>query len=263
MRLPQQPARAAAAFLMLALAAPSARAEDDPGEDLEPDQIVTWSYALTAGATYAQSTTTSHNLTLSADATRLSASDKFATHLRVLSGRADGKTSAALLNASARYDRDFQKRWFSFVQGDYLRDRPSNIAHRTSVGVGVGYRLDESARASWSVLGGFGYTADRFFTPLDIVGGPRLSYERAEALIGTEADYAITPTLSMRHRLVYYPNLTHGAAFRVTYEAGAKASMTKRLSLDMSLTWRHSTEPGRDKRPDELLVVTGVSLRLD
>lgn len=181
----------------------------------------------------------------------------------LISGRSDGDETAALLDVRSRYSRDIRKRWFAFGQAEYRHDRPGNLERRTSVAVGMGYRINERRRLSWSVLGGIGYTAESFFTPLDIIGGPRRSYDRAEALLGTEAEFELTDNLTLTHRLSWYPNLSYTSAHRLVYDGTARAAITEQLSLDITVSWRQSTEPGPDKRPDELLVVTGIALRLD
>src|SRR5690606_19698868 len=112
-------------------------------------------------------------------------------------------------------------------------------------------------------MAGLGYTAERFFTPLDIIDGPRTDYDRAEALFGTDLDFDLTKNLTITQRLSWHPNLSYSSSYRLVYDATARAAITRRVSMDVTVSWRQSTEPGVDKRPDELLVVTGLSLRLD
>jgi putative salt-induced outer membrane protein len=257
----------AAAFALLALACGDARAQVpnyyyEPYW-VEPDRAGDWYGSVSVGATYAQSQSTSYNLSLQGELERVTGSDRWSNRLLVISGRSDGNETAALLDARTRYSRDIQKRWFAFGQAEYRRDRPGNLERRTSVATGVGYRINEREWLSWSVLGGVGYTTEKFHTPLDIIDGPRRGYDRVEALVGTEVEFELTDNLTMTHRLSWYPNLSYSSAHRLAYDGTARAAITERLSLDITLSWRSSTEPGADKRPDELLLVTGISVRLD
>lgn len=229
----------------------------------EPDQLVDWRGSLSAGATYSKAKTESYHLSLRGELERVTGSDRWVSNLWVISGRSDGNETSALFDVRTRYNRDIRKRWFAFVQGEFRRDRPANLERRTSLGTGIGYRIAERRHLAWSVFGGLGYTAESFYTPLDIIGGPRRRYQRAEGVLGTEADFELTNNLTLTHRLTWYPNLTFSSAYRLVYDATARAAITKRLSMDITASWRQSTEPGADKRPDELLIVTGLSLRLD
>ncbi len=230
---------------------------------VEPARAGDWRASLSLGATYAQSQSDSYNLSLQGELERITGSDRWLSRLLVISGRSDDSETAALFDVGTRYSRDIRKRWFNFAQAEYRRDRPGNLERRTTIAVGVGYRINERRWLSWSVLGGVGYTTENFYTPLDIIDGPRRSYDRAEALLGTEAEFEVTDNLTMTHRLSWYPNLSYASAQRLVYDGTARAAITERLSLDITVSWRSSTEPGADKRPDELLVVTGISVRLD
>lgn len=230
---------------------------------VEPDQVIDWRGSLSLGATYSNAQSESYHLSLQGTLERVTGSDRWSNKLWVISGRSDGNETSALFDVRTRYDRDIRKRWFTFVQGEFRSDRPANLERRTSLGAGFGYRIAERRHLAWSVLVGLGYTAERFHIPRDIIGGPRTRYDRAEALLGTEAEFELMDNLTLTHRLTWYPNLTFGTAYRLVYDATARAAITKRLSLDITASWRQSTEPGADKRPDELLVVTGLSLRLD
>lgn len=230
---------------------------------VEPDRVVDWRSSLSIGATYSSAQSESYNLSLQGELERVTGSDRWLSNLWAISGRSDGNETAALFDVRTRYDRDIRKRWFTFVQGEYRRDRPGNLERRTSIGTGFGYRIAERRYLAWSVIAGLGYTAESFYTPLDIIGGLRTSYNRAEGVLGTEAEFELMDNLTLTHRLTWYPNLTYGSAYRLVYDATARAAITKRLSLDITASWRQSTEPGADKRPDELLVITGLALRLD
>ncbi len=264
-RLPRRPAARLAVLLALAGTALPAQAEEYYFQPYwnEPEESVDWRGSVSVGATYAQSQSASYHLSLQGNLERVTGSDRWNSHLWVISGRSDGEETAALFELHSRYSRDIRKRWFSFVQGDFRRDRPGNLERRVSLGAGIGYRIAERRHIAWSVIGGVGYTAERFVTPLDIIDGPRGRYDRGEALLGTEAEFELTRNLTLKQRLTWFPNLSYRSAHRLAYDATARAAITSRLSMDVTVSWRQSTEPGADKRPDELLVVTALNLRLD
>jgi len=266
----RRPARGrAVAAAMLGLAAAgmtaSAHAVDYYYEPywVEPARAGDWRASVSLGATYAQSQSESYNLSLQGELERVTGSDRWLSRLLLISGRSDDSETAALFDVGTRYSRDIRKRWFGFGQAEYRRDRPGNLDRRTTVAGGMGYRINERRWISWSALAGVGYTMERFYTPLDIIDGPRRSYDRVEALLGTEAEFEVTDNLTMTHRLSWYPNLSYTSAQRLVYDGTARAAITERLSLDITVSWRSSTEPGVDKRPDELLVITSIAVRLD
>lgn len=229
----------------------------------EPEQVVDWEGSLGVGATYAQAEAESYNLSLQAELKRITRSDRWSNRLLAISGRSDGSATSGLFELYSHYRRDIRKRWLMFLEAERRHDQPANLRERLSVSAGVGYRLAEGRRLAWLVMAGLGHASESFYDPLDIMGRPRTSYRRDEALLGTEMEFDLFSNLTVSQRLSWYPNLSYGRAWRLTYDASARAAITRRLSLDVTASWRRSTEPGRDRRPDEVVVITGLALRLD
>ena len=222
-----------------------------------------WRSSLGAGASVASGNRESTSLNLTADATRATADDKWTLRARVVSGRSDGVSAAGLTNGIVRYERDIEKRWIAFGQAEYLRDTAANLQQRGSLASGLGYRIDDSARATWTVFAGIGYSADTYYVPRQLAGALRDSYSHGELLLGSESQYRIGRGVELEHRLYVYPNLTDTGALRATYDAGLTSPLSDSIGLKLTLGYRYNSDPGAGLKKGDLLFVSGLTIRFE
>lgn len=247
-------------FLLLTTAAMAACAAQAQ-VTLKPDGK--WRYLLTAGAnaTAGNSDTTQFNAT--GEAARVSDHDKLTFRGQGNYGKVNGVTATQRYLLGTQYNRDISRHSFYFGSGDFLRDRPSNIAHRYSLAGGVGRHMIRSDDLTFDISAGVGYTQDSYVAPVSVLGQTRGEYGRTELVLAEESSHQLTSTTKLRQKFTAYPNLTDTGAYRALLDAGISVAMTNTLSLTAGINYRYDSDPGVGLKKGDASFVTGVSLRFD
>ncbi len=210
-----------------------------------------WHGALSAGGSAASGNTISQSLALSADASKATAQDKISLYGLSNYNRSQisgvNTTTSNLLRLGGRYDYNLSDTVFAFGGGEYETNKAGGLKSRDNANVGVGYRVYRSADASVDVFGGVGYTDVKYTNGLHRNG--------AEAIVGEEGSYKLSPTTSFKQRLVYYPG-GHGLGRRATFDAGLATAISGAWTLNLGLSSRYgSSVPVGVKNTDTLLTM--------
>lgn len=210
-----------------------------------------WHGALSAGGAAASGNTISQSLALNADASKATAQDKISLYGLSNYNRSQisgvNTTTSNLLRLGGRYDYNLSDTVFAFGGGEYETNKAGGLKSRDNANVGVGYRVYRSADASVDVFGGVGYTDVKYTNGLHRNG--------AEAIVGEEGSYKLSPTTSFKQRLVYYPG-GHGLGRRATFDAGLATAISGAWTLNLGLSSRYvSSVPVGVKNTDTLLTM--------
>lgn len=164
-------------------------------------------------------------------------------------------------HANAVWDRFVSDKLFMRpVFGQYDRDPFQNIAHRYTVGTGVGYQLIDTAKTEWSVFTGPAFQRTRF---IDVQPGESLD----------ESTPALSAGTNFKTKLNSKVEFTYGYQFQFTNEAAGQYNhhmigsfdldFIKHLDLQVSLIWDRTAKPktnadGTTPDPNDLQLILGV-----
>jgi putative salt-induced outer membrane protein len=222
-----------------------------------------WRSLFTAGASVASGNTDSKSASLGADLIKLTTTDKWSLTGSGQYARSDAATTANRQAGTSLYARDITPEWFGFGELDLLRDVPSDLALRTTLGSGIGYHVVKKPDQTFDLSAGFAYTMDRYRHLQVIADATRDRYDHAEVLLAEESNNKLTDSTSFKQKLTVYPNLRDTGDVRAVFDAGLSAAMTKQLALTATLSHRYDSRPGEGLKRHDTLFVTGVSLRFD
>jgi putative salt-induced outer membrane protein len=222
-----------------------------------------WRSLFTAGASIATGNTDAKTASAGADVVRLRSFDKWSFDGSGQYGRSNGVDTADRVAGTALYTRDITPVWFGFGQLDLLRDEPSDIRSRTTLGSGLGYHAFKEPNQTWDISAGFAYTLDRYEHEQLIADETRSRYNHGELLLSEESNNKLSDTTSFRQKLTVYPNLSDSEGVRTVFDAGLSVAMTKQLALTATFSHRYDSRPGEGLGKTDTLFVTGVSLRFD
>jgi putative salt-induced outer membrane protein len=222
-----------------------------------------WRSLFTAGASIATGNTDVKSASLGADVIRLRSFDKWSFDGTGQYARSNGAETANRIGGTALYTNDITPRWFGFGQLDLLRDVPSDISSRTTLGSGWGYHALKEPDQTWDVSAGFAYTLDRYDHAQLIADETRSRYNHAEVLLSEESNNKLSDTTRFKQKLTVYPNLSDSDGVRTIFDAGLSVAMTKQLALSATLSHRYDSRPGEGLGKTDTLFVTGLSLRFD
>jgi putative salt-induced outer membrane protein YdiY len=227
----------------------------------QPDGELRGSLGL--GASVASGNTQASSLALNADAVRETSANKLTAYGRALRTSAEGETTAEQLRAGGRYDLNFTPMVFGFGGLDFERNKLANLKLRGLASVGAGYRVLKIPALSLDVFGGVAYTADRYVagTVIGDSATPRNHYSYASLLLGEEYAHALSPTTSLKQRLLLLPNLKDRGEYRANLDVGLAVAMTHSLSLNLGLGVAYNSDPGLGVKGTDSLFTTGVSMK--
>ena len=208
-----------------------------------------WHGALSIGGAAASGNTSSDNLSLSADGTKASTTDKLNLYALSNNGRAKingvTNTTADLFRLGGRYDYNLSSDLFVFGGGEYETNKAAAEDSRLNLNTGLGYKLHHTADATLDLFGGLGYSDVRYTDSS--------SHSGAELMVGEEGNYKLSPSSTFKQRVAYYPG-SNGLGRRATVDAGLSTAISGAWTLNMGLSVRYaSVVPVGVKTTDTLL----------
>jgi putative salt-induced outer membrane protein YdiY len=253
-----QAVRAALAAALVALAAPTLRAQGNPAPTaaqavdekafkLDAPGLYAnadLSYVLTSGNSSSSSLGfkgdvtrryTRHSIGFAAGGIRVSSSPsdaRFAvgTPLDFEVEIPETEPTAAAYYGRGRYDYKLSERMFYTLGAGWERNRFAGIENRWLVDTGVGYILLSSDRTSFRAAGGLTYTSEDYTVETGRDGGfigLRLGWDFRQLLFtGT----------TLTHTFIYDQSLEDSAAYRFDAQVGVHVAMNNRLGLKVN--WR-------------------------
>lgn len=160
--------------------------------------------------------------------------------------------TASRISGGIRYDRNLSGKLFAFVLNSYDYDRFLDLDLRSTVGGGLGYHAYKSARSYWDVALGLDWDREAF--------GTGLVRNSAEMLVSEESSHQLSSAVQLFQRLSVFPNLSRRGDYRMNFDGGASFKLTKLLSWNVTLADRFLSNPLPDKRRNDLLLTTGISI---
>lgn len=212
-----------------------------------------WRGSLGAGLTAASGNTESITYAVSGDVVRQTWMDKIGAYIQATYGRrdVDGVTerTSDLIRGGGLYNRDLNDRWFGFTSLDLERNRLINLNLRGVVAGGLGYHVVRREGLTFDVSTGPAYNREDYTTE---------TRESIEWVLAEESTHALTPTVSFKQKLSYYPNLKEKGEYRALFDAGLVLKISDRWNATVTLSDRYQSNPLPGIKSNDLLFVTGL-----
>jgi putative salt-induced outer membrane protein YdiY len=176
---------------------------------------------------------------------------------------ADGVENTNNNRVSGEYDYWLSKRFYLVIpSGEYYTDPYQNLAHRYTLGVGIGYALIDRRDLEWNIDIGPAYQRAEYES--SEAGEPEA--ETVAALtFGTRFKWDITSRIDVS--LLYSGQFTKESVGGTNHHAVGTLSieLTKIFDLDFSLTWDRISNPkvdanGVQPKPDDVRMVVGLGI---
>lgn len=200
-----------------------------------------WSGSLNVALTLQSGNTRQANLSTSAELARRTPATTIDLSYLGNFGEAEGVKNANNHRVDGLYDIRLSRRWFlrpAYLE--YYKDELANIAHKATVGVGLGYYIFDRNGLEWQVAGGPGYQHTKFET---VEPGQSHSASTPAAVLQTtfKADITrrlkfietINATLTSKDSGLY----SHHAVSTLEFE------IKRHLDLNVSFVWDYLQDP--------------------
>jgi putative salt-induced outer membrane protein YdiY len=233
----------------LAILAKVSSASDTPQTAVISTNKPMWESSIAAGLTLTKGNSDTL-LTTAAFKTRTKTpANEFMFGLDGSYGESDSVKNNEMLHGVSQYNHLFTKRLYGFLNVEGLHDGIADLQYRFTVSPGAGYYFVKSTNTTFAVeagpglivqrLGGADTTyaslrlADRFEQKLD--GGARI-WERAEIL----------------------PQVNKFENYLVNAEIGAESSLTKTVSLRVTVQDNFVHQPAPDRKNNDVKLISGL-----
>jgi putative salt-induced outer membrane protein len=203
---------------------------------------------------------------LNADLVRASDHDKIAfggliNHARGTDENGVRVTTADKSSLFGQYDRDIVPRWFGFGRLAFDRDALIDLDSRAAVTAGVGFRVIDEPENAFTLLGGLGYTTERYSTLQTIAGETDTRFDRPSAFLAEESAHKLTPTTSLKQRLEAAPALDGSGAVLWKFNANLDVAINSSLSVSVGVIDTYNTEPPEGAVKNDLTLFTGINVK--
>jgi putative salt-induced outer membrane protein YdiY len=167
----------------------------------------------------------------------------------VVNGQSDETASA--VRGGISYDHNVGKRLFVNGFSSFEYDKFQNLDLRAVFGGGFGWHVVRNPRSRFDVLGGANYNHESFFT---------LSRRSGEFFWGDDYNLAINKTVSLVQSFRMFDNLSNTGEYRVNFDLGISAKVTKWLSWSASASDRFQSNPVAGRKRNDFLYTTGLGV---
>ena len=226
---------------------------------LNPGWFEQWRGGADLGFALTRGNSSTTNLALGMAISRETLRDKTSLYAASVYNRENtngiSRTVANTFRFGARYDRNINRDWFGYGFTDLEHNGLQDLNLRWVLGGGIGYHAIRNDRTKLDLLGGLDVSRE-FFEGND---NDRTSLE---AQLGQTLDHRLTPRLSLTEQLFFFPNLSNGGDYRINFDAGLVADVTKRIAWQVTLSDRYLSNPPDGAKQNDLLLTTGLKVRL-
>lgn len=211
----------------------------------EPKESNYWAGKISLGLNVSKGNSDQEDYSTTANIQRRTSRTRLTLNYLGSNSLTRGIQTANSHRADGTYDIFKSRKYFLRpVFGEYYRDTFSNIAHRYTVGIGIGYHIIDTSKTEWDVTGGPAYQGTEFVS----VEQGEDSQDSTPALVvdslfDTELNKRIDFIWGYRFQLLNESSGSYTHHFVTTLES----ELSKVLDLDISFVWDRTQNPTADE----------------
>ena len=96
----------------------------------------------------------------------------------------------------------------------------------------------------------------------EYVAGFNTDRTSAEAQLGQTLNHQLTPRVTLKEQLYFFPNLSEGGEYRINFDAALAADINSRFAWHVTLSDRYLSDPPDGFKQNDLLLTTGLKVKL-
>ena len=152
------------------------------------------------------------------------------------------------------YSRNLTKKIFANAFNDNEYDKFQSLDLRVVLGGGLGYQVWTGEARRLALVAGGAWNREKF-SPTTTVAFTRNS---AEAYWGDDFNYKLNARTSLVQAFRMFNNVSNTGQYRMNFDIGAGAQLTKWLNWNVSLSDRYLSNPAAGRKNNDLLYTTGL-----
>ncbi|MBY0540366.1 MAG: DUF481 domain-containing protein [Campylobacterales bacterium] len=207
---------------------------------LDVDKHLELSYVQTSGNT----NTTTFSSKLQGIAA-LSDTESIKAKGSILYSESDENTSANKYNVELDYNHMINKKLYSYMGINYIKDELSDYDYRLNSGPGLGYKFLEDETQTVDIQGGLDYAYDRYTNGLKddyLAGKTELNYK-----------YRFSKSVEFKQMLSYLASFEDSEKYFAISDSAIGVKMTQNLSLGVSYNMDYTNKTEKEKLDTKFL----------
>ena len=190
------------------------------------------------------------------DVKRITRNDEFRFYLQSL---LETEKKGSVVNddktlALALYAHDIKQNLYYFGTVEIDRDALQHLNLRLPVGGGLGWRVKETNRVHFDVVGGAAIDFEFFQDETNRRSG--------EGLLGQELNWQIASRMYLQERWILYPNFSRGGEFRTRISTTLETKINNWLGWQLSFSNHYLSDPPPQTDKNDMLLTSGIRLTL-
>ena len=167
-------------------------------------------------------------------------------------GENDSVVNNNYIQGYGQYNRLLSDRWFLYGRADALHDEIADVNYRVSLSPGVGYYFIKNKTTSLAGEVGPGVVIEER-------GGDDSTY--ATLRVAARFEHKFSEHARMWAKAEYLPEISDFGNYLLNSELGVGATLTKKLELTVLLVDNYASEPAKDRKNNDLKLVTGITYK--
>jgi len=164
------------------------------------------------------------------------------------------ETTADNFFFGGKFDYFWSKRFYTYANARYYKDKILDLDHRLTTGLGLGYQWIETD--SWNIFTELGAAyVDEKYSKID----------EADTYLSARGAYRIERNFGERfglfHTLEILENLDTTSAYLLTADAGLRAQITAQWFVEGRAMLLYNSEPPADQKKDDTRYTLGLGLK--
>lgn len=206
------------------------------------------------GAAFARGNAVTNSFSSAAKLNRITEKDNFGLYFTQIytsnSTVPPGGVTAQAVRGGWNYSRNVSKKWFLQGFNDYEFDRFQDLDLRTVVGGGLGYYFFKNDNGFLSISGGGSWNREQF--------GTGLLRNSSELYMAQEWNQKLNKVFTVTEKLVIFPNMSNGGAYRINFDTTLAASLNKLFALQFAVSDRYLSTPLVGRKKNDILFTSGI-----
>lgn len=211
-----------------------------------------WNNSMSAGLTLARGNTDITQVSADYSVMKKTPKDQYSASAGLAYGEQDSRQTADSYKGAIRWDHLFTERFYSYTQGEGLRDYIADVSYRLTVGPGLGYYVLKNTNTSLALGGGVNFESQA-------LGNQGNNF--ATLRFADKFEYKFNSHARIWQNVELLPQVDRWDNYLVNFEIGAEASITKSFSLKSYLDDNYNNRPAAEHVKNDVRLVAGLAYK--
>ncbi|HXN73908.1 MAG TPA: DUF481 domain-containing protein [Candidatus Acidoferrales bacterium] len=232
---------------------------------LHPSLAQGWKGGVTIGLAIARGNSDTTSLSSGFTADRKTLDDEltiYESSIYTSNGGVNSGTTANSILGGIKYDRNFSKRLFGFVSGDFTHDELQGLNLRSIYSGGLGWHWINNPNTTLDILGGINYTRETYSSSTTATTtGVNVNRNLPGITTGEVFMHKFGKSTVVTQDFYFYPDLSDIDQYRFSVDFASVTKINKWLAWQFSLSDRYVTDPPIvGTKTNDVILSTGLNV---